>query len=327
MKALICTKYGPAEDLIQVNFPTPEIGPNQILLRNQACAINFPDTLIIEGKYQFKPEPPFVPGAEVCSIVKKVGKEVKNFKPGDRVIAKLTWGGLAEYSACDEVNAFAISDDIESELAAATLMTYGTSYHALVDRAQISEKDTVLVLGAAGGIGYTSIQIAKLMGAKVIAAASTNEKLEFCKAQGADFIINYTKEDIKTRVKEITNNEGVSIIVDPVGGKVTEPSFRSITRYGKHLVIGFTDGEIPKIPLNLPLLKSASITGVFWSSFCQKEPDQNRQNVESILELINEGKLRPTIQRVYDFNDAKTAIQMVKNREALGKVVVRIEDQ
>ncbi len=294
------------------------------MIKVAACGVNFPDTLIIEGKYQFKPEPPFSPGAEVAGVVKEVGESVTQFAPGDLVVSGTTWGGYAEEVLAPASNTFHMPAGMDAVTAAASLMTYGTAYHALHDRAQIQLGETLLVLGAAGGIGVAAIQVGKAMGATIIAASSTNEKLAFCKENGADFTINYSKEDVKERVKEITAGSGVDVIADPVGGKYTEPAFRSIAWKGRHLVIGFTAGEIPALPFNLPLLKGASIVGVFWGGFFRKEPLKNAENFRVMGRWFQEGKLTPKVHKVFALEDAPKALAAMKNREVLGKMVVRI---
>ncbi len=324
MKAVVCKTYGPSESLGYGEFPKPTIKSNEVLIQVEACGINFPDTLIIQGKYQFRPDPPFVPGGEVCGTVTACGDAVDSIKKGDRVMAKLTWGGLAEYAACDQKSVYKIPDNMERLDAAALLMTYATSYHALVDRAEAKNGEVALVLGAAGGIGIATIQIAKALGMKVIAAASSQEKLDICIAQGADHPINYLEADLKSEVKRLTKGAGVDVIMDPVGGQFSEPAFRAIARYGRHLVVGFTDGEISKIPLNLPLLKSASMVGVFWSSFCQNEPDKNRENVDQLLKWYASGKIKPLISKTYSLEEGAKAISVLEKRQAAGKVVVSI---
>lgn len=326
MKALVCEQFGPPESLVIKEVKKPIISKGKLLIKVSACGINFPDTLIIEGLYQFKPEMPFSPGAEVCGIVAEIGEQVTGFKIGDRVVSGVTWGGMAEYALAEPLFTFKVPESIGDEAAAATLMTYGTSMHGLLDRAMLSYSDTLLVLGASGGVGTSAIQIGKAMGSKVIAAASTEEKLTWCKEQGADHLINYeTIPDLKNAIKELTNGKGVDVIYDPVGGKFSEPAFRAIARGGRHLVVGFTNGDIPKIPFNLPLLKSASIVGVFWGSFIRNEPENNERNIRSIFNLISKRKLTPKVSKVYPLKEAVKALNAMKNREVLGKIVVKID--
>ena len=326
MKALLCEELGPAEKLQLKEVETPKPGKGQVLIKVGYCALNYPDTLIIEGLYQFRPPMPFAPGAEVSGVIAAIGESVEGFREGDRVIAGITWGGMAEYALAEANFTFHLPEEISGAVGAATLMTYGTSYHALVDRALLSSSETMLVLGASGGVGTSAIQIGKALGAKVIAAASTDEKLQWCKEQGADVLINYEEvADLKAHLKEITGGKGVDVIYDPVGGKFSEPSFRAIAWGGRHLVVGFTNGDIPRIPFNLPLLKSASIVGVFWGSFIRSQPMENRRNVSSIFNLIMKKKLSPSVSKIYELEDAKKALLEMKNRAVLGKVVVRVQ--
>ena len=326
MKALLCEELGPAEKLQLKEIEVPKPAKGQILIKVSYCALNYPDTLVIEGLYQFRPPMPFSPGAEVSGTVAAVGEGVEGFVEGDRVVAGITWGGLAEYALAEADFTFTLPEKISLATGAATLMTFGTSYHALLDRAMLKYTETMLVLGASGGVGTSAIQIGKALGAKVIAAASTDEKLQWCKEQGADELINYEEvEDLKAHLKEITGGRGVDVIYDPVGGKFSEPAFRAIAWGGRHLVVGFTNGDIPRIPFNLPLLKSASIVGVFWGSFIRSQPLENRRNVASIFKLILKGKLSPSVSRIYELAEAKTALMEMKNRAVLGKVVVRVQ--
>ena len=259
MKAILCRAFCPPEDLVlgEVNRVS-EVGDDEVVISVKAAGVNFPDTLIIQGKYQFKPNFPFSPGGEVSGIVKVVGKNVLHVKPGDRVYAGTGWGGFAEEVVAPGSNTFILPEEVSFKTGAVVAEAYGTSYHGLVDRAEIKNGETLLVLGASGGVGIAAVQIGKALGAKVIAAASTDEKLEFCSNNGADLTINYSKEDLKTRVKELTGGKGVDIIYDPVGDPFTEPALRAIAWNGRHLIVGFAAGDIPKIPMNLPLLKGCS---------------------------------------------------------------------
>jgi len=325
MKALVCEQFGPPENLIIKEIPKPKVTGKQLLIKVSTCSLNFPDTLIIEGLYQFKPELPFSPGAEICGTIVEMGSDVSGFSIGDRVMSGITWGGLAEFAIAEPAFTFKVPDSILDKDAAAILMTYGTSIHALMDRAMLKYSDTVLVLGASGGVGTSAIQISKALGSKVIAAASSEEKLNWCKEQGADELLNYEQVgDLKSTLKEITNGKGVDVIYDPVGGKFSEPAFRAIARSGRHLVVGFTNGNIPKIPFNLPLLKSASIVGVFWGSFIRNEPENNRKNIGILFKLIEKGELIPRVSKVYQFDKAIEALNAMKNRSVLGKIVVSI---
>ena len=326
MKAVVCTAYGAPDQLVLKDVEKPVPKSDEVLLRILSCGINFPDTLIIRGKYQFRPEPPFTPGAEVCAIIEEVGSEVKGFAVGDRVAAGIIWGGLAEYATAKPFNMFKIPEGIRHEIAAGSLMTYGTTYHALVDRGGLVKGDKLLVLGAAGGLGTAAIQIGKYLGAHVIAAASSEQKLEYASHQGADVVFNYSHGDLKSAVKEMTDGKGVDIIYDPVGDHFTEQAFRALAIGGRHLILGFAGGEIPKIPMNLPLLKQASLVGVFWSGFWQNNPEQNRSNIQKIWELIVGEQLDPQVVSSYHLETAWEAIQALEDRQVLGKIVVEVAD-
>ena len=322
MKALICKKYGSPEDLVIKEVQSLEPQDDQVIIDVKACGLNFPDTLIIQGKYQFQPELPFSPGGEVSGIIKKVGESVENLKLGDRVISGTSWGGFAEEAAAFASNTFVIPDEMPFDLAAGSLMTYGTSYHALVDRAHLQQGETLLVLGAAGGVGTAAIQIGKLLGARVIAAASNEEKLGYCKTLGADEVLNYSNEDLKLRAKELTDGRGVDVVFDPVGGGHTEQAFRACAWGGRHLVVGFAEGQIPKIPLNLPLLKSASLVGVFWGGLFRNHPEQNRKNIEQLLEWFQSGKLKTQIHKKYRLEETALAMRELMDRKVRGKIIV-----
>ncbi len=303
----------------------PSLGPNQVLVEVEACGVNFPDTLIIQGKYQFKPDLPFSPGGEVAGKIIGIGEKAKNFQIGDAVLALCGWGGFAEKLAVDTDRIFPLPKGIPAEIAATTLYTYGTSFHALKDRAQLIPGEIVLVLGAAGGVGLAAVELGKLMGANVIAAASSEEKLELCREKGADFTINYEKEDLKSRIKELTNGKGADVIFDPVGGHYSESAFRGIAWRGRYLTVGFANGEIPKIPLNLPLLKGASIMGVFWGQFSKLEPGKNTENVSQLMQWIMEGKIKQHIGKRYQLEEAPEALRAIMDRKMLGKGVVLLK--
>ena len=289
MRAVLCKEFGPPESLVVEELPTPEIGDHQVLLDVKACGVNFPDLLIIENKYQFKPPLPFSPGGEVSGVVRKVGAKVTTLKPGDRVLGAPGFGGFAEELAIDARNCVAIPAAMPFDVAAAFLFTYGTSHYALKDRAALAPGETLLVLGAAGGVGLAAVELGKAMGAKVIAAASSAEKLEVCRAHGAAEGIDYSKEDLKERVKQLTGGQGADVIYDPVGGDFSEAAFRSIAWEGRFLVIGFAAGPIPKIPLNLVLLKGAQIVGVFWGSFTAREPERHQANIRELMDWYSAG--------------------------------------
>jgi NADPH:quinone reductase len=322
MKAILCKQFGPIDSLVFDEIEIEQPAEGQILIAVKACGVNFPDTLIIQGKYQFKPAFPFSPGGEVAGIVEAVGEGTKGFKVGDSVFSLTGHGGFAEKVMAEASKTFPMPPEMDFITAASTMYTYGTSYHALKDRARIKPGETLLVLGAAGGVGLAAVQLAKLMGAKVIAAASTEEKLTVCRQLGADETINYETEDIKERVKVITNGKGVDVVYDAVGDRYAEPAIRSLAWKGRYLVVGFAAGEIPKIPLNLALLKGASIVGVFWGLFAQTEPINSMQNFMEILAFIKEGKLKQHIYKQYPLAEASQALQDLVDRKVIGKCVV-----
>ncbi|WP_456459565.1 NADPH:quinone oxidoreductase family protein [Reichenbachiella sp.] len=321
MKAVLCESYGPPENLVvkEVESLIPGIG--EVVIEVKASGLNFPDTLIIEGKYQFQPEMPFSPGGEVAGIVKTVGEGVSHLKVGDRVMAGTGWGGFAEEVIGKASNVFPLPDGISFEQAASTMMTFGTSYHALVNRAKLKAGETLLVLGAAGGVGTAAIQIGKALGAKVIAAASSDEKLNYCKSIGADMTINYSQEDLKTQAKALTNGNGVDVVYDPVGDRFTEPALRAIAWKGRYLVVGFAAGEIPKIPLNLPLLKGCSIVGVFWGGFFRNEPHVNAENFQTIVKWLVEGKVQAQIHKKYNLEQVAEAMTELTSKKVKGKII------
>jgi len=301
----------------------PAAGPGEVLIDVKAAGVNFPDLLLSHGKYQFKPEPPFVPGGEVAGVVRAVGTGVASVAPGDRVASTMIHGGYAEVVAVPEATVIKIGPTVSFEVAAATLLTYCTTLHALVDRAGLGARsETLLVLGAAGGVGTAAVELGKLLGARVIAAASTDEKVAFCKEHGADAGICYGREDLKAQVKALTGGNGADVIYDPVGGSLSEPALRSIAWEGRYLVVGFAAGEIPKIPLNLALLKGCQIVGVFWGSFAMREPQRNRAHAVRIFAWIEEGKLRPHVDAVLPFAQAGEALERMARREVKGKIVL-----
>lgn len=322
MKAVLCKKYGPPEELAVEEVPPLEAGKGQVVVRVKAAGVNFPDTLIIQGKYQFKPEPPFSPGGEVAGIVKETGEGVTGVKAGDRVIAFSTWGGFAEELAVEAERIVPMPDGMDFVPASAFILTYGTSYHALKDRAQIRPGETLLVLGASGGVGLAAIQLGKSMGARVIAAASSDAKLQVCKENGADEFINYGSEDLRARIKAITQGRGVDVIYDPVGGPYSEPALRDMAWNGRYLVVGFAAGDIPKIPLNLALLKGCSIVGVFWGEHARREPEHHRTNMAMLLNWCAEGKIRPHVHHTWPLEETAQAIRALADRKVKGKAIV-----
>ncbi|GAC1368465.1 MAG: NADPH:quinone oxidoreductase family protein [Ktedonobacteraceae bacterium] len=322
MKALLCRELGPAEKLVLEDITPVEPGNGQVVVEVKACGVNFPDTLIIEGKYQFKPDLPFAPGSDVAGVVTRVGEGVRRTKVGDHVLGVLGWGGFAEEVVADEANLIPLPPDLNFVTASAFAMPYATSYYALKDRAKLQPGETLLVLGAAGGVGLAAVELGHLLGAKVIAAASSAEKLAVCRQHGADEVINYSTEDLKARLKELTGGRGVDVVYDPVGGPYSEIALRNTAWEGRFLVIGFSNGEIPRIPLNLALLKGCSIVGVFFGSFAQRDPKHNMQNFQQLLAWIEEGKLKPLISATFPLERGAEAIKRIAARQVVGKIVV-----
>jgi NADPH2:quinone reductase len=322
VRAVLCKAFGPPESLVLEEVEDPTASAGQIVVDVAACAVNFPDLLMIQNLYQFKPDLPFSPGGEVAGIVSKVGVGVTGVGVGDRVLGSTGWGGLAEKITLDARSVFAVPDGIDLIHACGLLYAYGTAYHALADRAALQPGETLLVLGAAGGVGLAAVELGAVMGANVIAAASSKEKLELCQDYGATMTINYATEDLKTRVRELTAGAGADVVYDPVGGPYSEAALRSTAWNGRFLVIGFATGDIPKIPLNLPLLKGCSVVGVFWGAFAAREPVRLRHNVADLLRLWKEDKLRPHVSSTYPLERAAEAIRELADRRAKGKVVV-----
>ncbi|MFT6870901.1 MAG: NADPH2:quinone reductase [Polaribacter sp.] len=325
MKAIVCREFGTPDTLQYQEIEIPSPKKDEILISVKACSVNFPDTLIIQGKYQFRPEFPFSPGSDVAGVIEKVGEDVRHFKIGAEVVGFIPFGGFAEKAIVKAKDCFPKPKGMSMVNASAFLLAYGTSYHALKDRANLQKEETILILGASGGVGLTALELSKLMGAKVIAAASTADKLELCKQFGADEVINYTEESIKDKVKELTDGKGVDVIYDPVGGHFSELALRAIAWKGRHLVIGFANGEIPKIPVNLTLLKGASIVGVFWGAFAQKEPVKSLENIQQLLTWFAKGALKPHIDKTYALKDAPKALEEMMHRKTKGKIVIDME--
>ncbi len=322
MRAVRCHELsGPASLRID-ELPDPHAMAGHVVIDVAAAGVNFPDTLITRGQYQFKPSPPFSPGGEVAGTIREIGPGVTGFEVHDRVAATMLYGGYAERVAAPAMGVVRLPDHVSFEVGAATLLTYATTYHALVDRAAIQPGETLLVLGAAGGVGIAAVELGVLLGAKVIAAASSADKLAFCRAHGAAETIDYAKEDLKDRVKAITGGRGVDVVYDPVGGALAEPALRAIGWKGRYLVVGFASGEIPKIPLNLALLKGCQIVGVFWGSFAMREPAANRAHCEAIFAHVAAGKLVPAIDAVLPFERAAEALGRIERREVKGKIVL-----
>ena len=324
MKALICNEFGSTKNLTLEEVKSPEPGAGQVLIDVHAAGINFPDVLTVQGKYQFKPSLPFTPGIEVSGVIKKVGKDVKMRKVGDEVISTLQTGAFASEVVTSENSTF-LKGNMSFEQAAGFALTYGTSYYALKQRARLVAGETVLVLGAAGGVGVATIQLANAMGANVIAAASNDTKLDFAEEAGADLRINYTNENLKERVKELTNGQGADVIYDPVGGDFSEQAFRAIAWNGRFLVIGFASGPIAKMPLNLALLKGASLVGVFWGSWSAREPNESQNNFSELIKMVDDKKFIPLVTEIFKLEDHASAFACIEERRAKGKVILSMK--
>ena len=324
MKAVLCKQYGPPETLVVEDLPSPDAGPGEVVISVKAASVNFPDVLIIQNKYQFKPPLPFSPGSELAGIVKEVGEGVSGITPGERVMAFTTYGAFAEEVKTEASRLVPIPKGMDYESAAAFLLTYGTSDHALRDRGALRPGETLLVLGAAGGVGLAAVEIGKALGARVIACASSEEKLAVCREHGADATIDYLHEDLRERIKVLTEGRGANVVYDPVGGAYSEPAFRSVAWRGRLLVVGFAAGEIPRLPLNLALLKGAAVVGVFWGDFARREPRQLAESIQQLGRWYEEGRLHPHISRVFPLEEAAGALKLMAARQVKGKVVLRV---
>ncbi len=324
MKALLCRQYGPPDSLVIEDLPSPAAGPGEVVVSVKAAGVNFPDVLIIQNKYQLKPPLPFSPGSELAGVVKDVGAGVVHVAPGDRVMAITSYGAFAEEVKTEAARTHAVPEGMDDVTAAAFLFAYVTSHHALRDRAQLKAGETLLVLGAAGGVGLAAVEIGKALGARVIACASTDDKLAVCRRHGADAAINYASEDLRERIKQLTDGRGVDVVFDPVGGPYTEPALRSTAWRGRLLTIGFAAGEIPKIPLNLPLLKGCSIVGAFVGEFIRREPERFAESLRELFEWYREGQLKPHVSATFPLAQAAGALTMMAERKVVGKVVLTV---
>ena len=322
MKAILCKAWGGPETLVLEDVASREPAAGEVKIRVRAAGVNFPDVLIIQKKYQIQPSLPFSPGAEVAGDVLSVGEGVTHVKAGDKVVSFCGVGGFAEEVIAPASVTMPMPPGVPYPLAAIFSLAYGTSWHAVRDRAALQAGETMLVLGASGGVGLAAVEIGKAIGARVIAAASSAEKLAICKQHGADALINYSTEDLREAIKRETNGKGPDVIFDPVGGKFAEPAFRSIGWRGRYLVIGFAAGDIPALPLNLALLKGASIVGVFWGEFAKREPKQNLQGMAEMMGWLREGKLKPLISKTYALADAREALMDMAARKVVGKIVI-----
>jgi len=324
MRAVLCTHFGPPEQLELADIPPPKAAAGETVVRVKAAALNFFDTLIIAGKYQHKPPFPFSPGAEFAGVVESVGNGAGDLAPGDRVIGYNGWGAARELVTVSVQRLVKIPDRLDFERAAGLTVTYGTTLYALRERAGLKAGESLVVLGASGGTGLATIELGKIMGARVIACASSDDKLVFARDRGADETVNYDREDLRSALKKLGGERGIDVVYDPVGGRYAEPALRSLGWLGRYLVIGFAAGEIPKIPLNLALLKSCDIRGVAWGAWTSREPLQQRGLMAEILNWTAEGKLSAHVQAVYPLSEIAAALEVLAARKAMGKIVLRV---
>ena len=324
MKAVLCKQFGPPDSLVVEDVASPKASAGEVVIAVKAASLNFPDVLIIQNKYQFKPPLPFSPGSELAGVVKEVGAGVSGFKPGDKVIAFTTYGAFAEEVKTEASRLVPLPEKMDFVSGAAFLLTYATTDHALRDRGALAASETLLVLGAAGGVGLAAVEIGKALGARVIACASSEGKLAVCRSHGADATINYATEDLRERIKLLTDGKGVDVVYDPVGGPYTEPAFRSLAWRGRHLVVGFAAGEIPKLPLNLALLKGASVVGVFWGDFARRQPKEFAHSIRQLGRWYAEGKLKPHVSQTLPLEKAVDALKLMAARQVTGKLVLTV---
>jgi NADPH2:quinone reductase len=322
MKAILCSQFCEPDDLVLTDIEDPVAADGQVVIAIKAAALNFFDILMIQGKYQIKPPFPFSPAAEVAGVIESIGGGVTGLKVGDRVVASVGHNGAREKIAVPAASTVKIPDNLDFDRAAGVIITYGTALHALEDRASPKPGETLAVLGAAGGTGLAACELGKLLGLKVIACASSDEKLEFAKKHGADIGLNYATEDLKEGLKRLTDGKGVDIIFDPVGGKYAEASLRAIAWEGRFLVIGFAAGDIPKMPLNLALLKGCDIRGVFWGAWVRQNPEKNRANLEKLVKWASEGKISSHVDRTFPLAKTADALKVLAGRQAMGKVIL-----
>lgn len=325
MRALLCNELGPADKLVVTDVPDATAGAGKVLVRVHAAGINFPDLLVIQGLYQVKVEPPFIPGNEAAGIIVEVGEGVKRYQPGDRVIIMPEGAAFAELCSVPAERVIPMPESLSFEQAAGFTITYGTSYHALKQAAKLQKDETVLVLGAAGGVGITAVECARAMGARVIAAASSDEKLAFARSAGADETINYSEESLKDRCKALTNGKGVDVVYDPVGGELAQQALRSLAWHGRYLVIGFASGDIPNFPANIALLKEASIMGIWWGTWLLKHPAESEQNMLELFTMLAKGTLTPRVTESWPLERYVEAFDSLSNRRARGKVILTLD--
>ncbi|MGO9399587.1 MAG: NADPH:quinone oxidoreductase family protein [Xanthobacteraceae bacterium] len=323
MKAILCTHFGTPDELELADIPEPKAGPGEAVVRIKAAALNFFDLLIIAGKYQYKPPFPFSPAAEFAGVVESVGAGVTGFAPGDRVIGWTGWGAARERIAAGAAQLAKLPDNLDFERAAGLTVTYATTLYGLRERGRLKPGETLVVLGATGGVGLAAIEIGKIMGARVIACASSDEKLAFAKAHGADETVNYASDDLREALKRLGGARGIDLVYDPVGGQYTEPALRSLGWEGRYLVVGFAAGDIPKIPLNLVLLKSCDIRGVLWGAWTLRDPKGQAALMKDIAAWCAEGKLSAHVHAVYPLAETASALKAIADRKAMGKIVLR----
>jgi NADPH2:quinone reductase len=322
MKALVCREFGPLENLVVEERPSPTPAAGEVVVRVQAASVNYPDALMVMGKYQVRPPVPFIPGGELAGTITSIGEGVSHLKAGMDVLAFTGRGAFAEEIAVNAKALIPLESGTDLTLAATLPTTYGTVYHALLDRAKLAAGETLLVLGAAGGVGIAAIEIGKIMGATVIAAASSEGKLQAAAGRGADHLIDYSQDDLRARIKEITGEKGVDVVCDPVGGAYTEAALRSTGWGGRYLVIGFAAGEIPRIPLNLTLLKGNALVGVFWGEFMKRDPRKGAEEIAQLIRWVREKRIRPLITGTYTLETAREALNAVFERRSIGKLVI-----
>jgi NADPH2:quinone reductase len=324
MKAILCTRLGTARDLELADIPDPVAGPDDVVVRVAAAGLNFFDTLLIAGRYQFKPELPFSPAAEFAGTVESLGAGVRGLAVGDPVMGFSRWGNAREKIAIPAARVVKLAEGLDFERAAGLSVTYGTTLYGLKDRGHLKPGETLAVLGASGGVGLAAVELGKLMGARVIACASSDDKLDFARQHGADALVNYAKQDLKEELRRLTDGRGVDVVYDPVGGAYAEPALRSLAWYGRYLVVGFAAGDIPKIPLNLVLLKSCDVVGVFWGSWTERDPAGHQANMTDLVNWAAQGKLSAHVHAVYPLADTARAIEDIAARKVMGKAILKI---
>ncbi len=325
MKAVLCRTLEGIDALTIEEIPEPVPGPGEVIVKVRTAALNYFDTLITRGAYQFKPELPFSPSGEICGTVISSGEGVTDFAPGTRVMAYVGWGGAREQMAVSVEKLIRVREGVSDEVAASLSITYGTAIHGLRDRGQVSTGETVAILGAAGGAGLAAIEIAKLLGARVIAVSSTDAKLNVCKQAGADEVLDYTSVDLKTGLKALTEGRGIDVVYDCVGGDQTEQAIRAMAWQGRFLVVGFASGEIAKLPLNLLLLKGCSAIGVFWGEAVKRDSEGHRKNMIQLMDWVVEGRLKPLIQKTFPLHETRKALKVIRERKANGKIVLSLD--